>query len=199
MISFKAPRSYVRAGATRYLVNPIARAMVSLGITPNYLTLLGLIITIGSAPLIATGHLIEGGAVMLGGSLLDMFDGAVARVSHKTTAFGAFLDSVSDRIGEIAVLSGMLVFYVKTDSDTGVYLAFGTLSVSLLISYLRARAEALGIQGDVGLMGRPERVIVLGIGLLTMILIPALWIVFLLSLITLIHRTVHVAKNVSKR
>jgi CDP-diacylglycerol--glycerol-3-phosphate 3-phosphatidyltransferase len=195
----KPPRLYARFAATRYLINPIARAMIVMNITPNFLTVTGLIITISSAPLIAGEHLVLGGLVMLGGSLLDVFDGAVARLSHKATPLGAFLDSVSDRIGEVAILFGMLAFYVRTDNDMGVYLVFGTLAVSLLVSYQRARAEGLGIPGDVGVMGRPERIIILGLGLLTPFLIIALWVVLTLSLITLIHRTLHVAKNTPSR
>ncbi|MCH6552273.1 MAG: CDP-alcohol phosphatidyltransferase family protein [Planctomycetes bacterium] len=133
-----------------------------------------------------------GGIVMLAGAAMDMYDGAVARLGGKESTFGAMLDSVLDRLGETAVLFGLLVFYVRAANDGGAYLAFGALAASLMVSYLRARSEGLGVPGDVGLMGRPERIVVLGAGLLLGYPAWALGIIAALASLTVVQRAVHV-------
>jgi CDP-diacylglycerol--glycerol-3-phosphate 3-phosphatidyltransferase len=128
----------------------------------------------------------------LGGSAMDILDGAVARLGNKETRFGAFLDSVTDRLGEAAALFGLLVFYVRQDHELGAYLAFGAVVISLMVSYLRARAEGLGIPGDVGLMGRPERIVVLVFGLVVGFPLYALGVLLTFATITMGQRIWHV-------
>ena len=127
--------------------------------------------------------------------IMDMFDGAVARITGKASTFGAFLDSVLDRLGEAAVLFGLLVFYIREGNELGAFLAFGTAVLSIMVSYSRARAEGLSVQGDVGLMGRPERIIVMGIGLLSKYPQYAMGVIMAVSAITITQRAAHVWRN----
>ena len=188
----KAPRLQARAWAARFVVEPPARALLALHIHPNAITATGFAVAIAAAYLLADGRMLAGGIVMLAGAAMDMFDGAVARLGGKASTFGAMLDSVLDRLGEIVVLFGLLVFYVRAADDTGAYLAFGALAASLMVSYLRVRSEGLGVAGDVGLMGRPERIVVLGAGLLLGYPAWALGIITALASLTVVQRAVHV-------
>ena len=187
-----APRLQARAWANRFVVAPPARLLLALHIHPNVITVAGFAAAVGAAYLLAEGRLLAGGIVMLAGAALDLFDGAVARLGGKESTFGAMLDSVFDRLSEIAVLFGLLVFYVRGADDVGAYLAFGALAASLMVSYLRARSEGLGVPGDVGLMGRPERIVVLGAGLLLGYPTWALGIIAALASLTVAQRAVHV-------
>ena len=187
-----APRLQGRAWANRCVVAPPARLLLALHVHPNVITVAGFAVAVGAAYLLAEGRLLAGGIVMLAGAALDLFDGAVARLGGKESTFGAMLDSVLDRLSEIAVLFGLLVFYVRGADDVGAYLAFGALAASLMVSYLRARSEALGVPGDVGLMGRPERILVLGAGLLLGYPAWALGIIAVLASLTVGQRAVHV-------
>lgn len=187
-----APRLQVRAWAARVVVEPPARLLLALHIHPNAITAAGFAVAVAAAYLLAEGRLWEGGIVMLAGAAMDMYDGAVARLGGKESTFGAMLDSVLDRLGEVAVLFGLLVFYVRAGDDAGAYLAFGALASSLMVSYLRARSEGLGVPGDVGLMGRPERIVVLGAGLLLGYPAWALGIIAGLGALTVVQRAVHV-------
>ena len=188
----RAPRLQVRAWAARFVVEPPARLLLALHIHPNAITAAGFAVAAAAAYLLAEGRLWQGGIVMLAGAALDMYDGAVARLGGKESTFGAMLDSVLDRLGEAVVLFGLLVFYVRGADDVGAYLAFGALAASLMVSYLRARSEGLGVPGDVGLMGRPERIVVLGAGLLLGYPAWALGIIAALGSLTVVQRAVHV-------
>ena len=190
--ALSAPRLQARGWANRVVVEPVARGLLALRIHPNAITLAGVAVAGGAAYLIGDGRLLAGGIVMLAGALMDLFDGAVARLGDKASSFGAMLDSVMDRLGEAVVLFGLLAFYVRGGNDLGAYLAFGALAVSFMVSYLRARAEGLGVGGDVGLMGRPERVVVLGAGLLLGFPAWALAIIVALGSLTVVQRVVHV-------
>ena len=189
------PRWHAKSWVARYVSTPVARMLLALHVSPNALTLLGLAVAVAAAYLLATGHLLIGGAVMLAGASIDMLDGAVARLSKRETQFGAFLDSVADRLSEAAVFFGLLAFYFDRSHSLGVFLSFGALVASFMVSYARARAEALGIPADVGFMGRPERVIVLGIGLLAGFPLYSLGIILGLALLTVVQRTIHVTRH----
>jgi phosphatidylglycerophosphate synthase len=191
-MTLPVPRIRAKALATRLVANPIARFLLALHVSPNVLTLAGLAVTGVAAYLISEAHLLAGGLVLLGGSAMDMLDGVVARLGNKTTRFGAFLDSITDRLGEAAALFGLLVFYARQDHELGAYLAFGAVVMSFMVSYLRARAEGLGIPGDVGFMGRPERIVVLVIGLVAGVPLYALGVVLALAAVTVGQRVWHV-------
>ena len=161
-----APRVPAKTWAVRFLSDPVARLLVALHISANMVTLGGFAVAGVAGYLLSEGLVWQGGAVMLAGAMMDMFDGAVARRTGQATTFGAFLDSVTDRLGEAVVFFGLLVLYVRDAHTLGAYLAFGAIVTSTMVSYTRARAEGLGIEGDVGIMGRPERIVVLAVGLL---------------------------------
>ncbi len=139
----------------RNIVKPIARAIASLGIHPNVLTITGFLVTIVSAFFYAMGNFIDGALVLLFAGLFDVFDGDVARLSNKVTRFGAFLDSTLDRFTEFFIFSGFAYYFRK--SFLIVLLVFTALFLSLMVSYTRARGEGLGYSTKKGPMDRPTR------------------------------------------
>ena len=159
-------RTVARRVFATHLEEPVARFLARLGVSPNALTLAGLVVSGASAYLISTGLLWAGGIVLLASGIFDLFDGAVARATGRDSRFGALLDSFADRVSEAAVLLGLLVLYMHRSSDEGLILVYLALVGSLLVSYLRARAEGLGIECRTGIMTRPERVVAIGIGLI---------------------------------
>ncbi len=176
-------------GSTLHLGEALARW----GLTPNLLTAVGLLLNLLVAAVIASGSLRVGGVLLLVASGFDMLDGAVARATGTVTKFGGFLDSTIDRYSESLVYGGVLVYLLGTDDfRTGSLLVFVATAGSLLISYARARAEAGGFKASVGLLARPERVLILAIGLLTGYVIPALWILAIGTHLTVVTRMTHV-------
>lgn len=190
-----ALRIPAKVWATRYFSHPIARVLLALHIGPNLLTFAGFLVACAAAWLLAEGVILWGGVVMLAGAVMDMFDGAVARLGGKASVFGAFFDSVMDRLGEAVVLVGIGVYYTREGHELGVLLAFGALVASVMVSYTRARAEGLGIEGDVGVLGRPERIVVLGAGLLSGFVLWALGIIAAVAGLTVLQRIWYVWKR----
>ena len=185
-------RTQVRNALARYFQDPGARFLHTLRLTPNAVTLLGLAMSLAAASLAAAEWLLASGLLLLVASAMDMLDGALARLSGKESPRGALLDSVSDRLAEAAVLMGLFILYLRTGSDRDAVLAFMVLVASFMVSYLRARGEGLGItMRETGLFTRTERVVVLVLGLLTNLIIPALAIVLALSTYTFSQRLYH--------
>lgn len=181
----------------RNMARRAAQIFVKTPITPNMLTLFGFVLNIGVAVLIATGHLVAGGIMVIVAGLFDMLDGALAKITNRVSDFGAFLDSVVDRYSEAVVLLGLFIYYYPQPGNQGlinVVLIYAILFGSMMISYARARAGALNIQNEVGLMARPERIVLIAIGLLfpTILLLPILWVLAIGTQITAIQRIVHV-------
>jgi CDP-diacylglycerol---glycerol-3-phosphate 3-phosphatidyltransferase len=171
----------------------LGEALARMGLTPNALTAIGLVLNLCVAAIIAAGNLRLGGVLLLVASGFDMLDGAVARASGTVTRFGGFLDSTLDRYSETAVYGGVLIYLLGTaDYRAGSLLVFVATAGSLLISYARARAEAAGFQASVGLLARPERVLILAVGLLVSQVIPALWILAIGTHLTVVTRMGHV-------
>ena len=170
----------------------VARQLARIGLTPNSLTLLGLAINAVAAYLAAVEQLLAAGLVVLFSGVFDLTDGALARISGRVTRFGAFLDSNVDRLSEIALFLGLLILYMRVNSVTEMILIFVALAGSLMVSYTKARAEGLGLRCDVGYFTRPERVIVLALGLIFNLVWLALWIVATLSAFTALHRIIYV-------
>lgn len=171
----------------------IGEALARLGLTPNMITVIGVLLSLLVAYVVATGHLVVGGVLFLVASGFDMLDGAVARAAGSVTKFGGFLDSTLDRYSEAIVFFGVLYFLLDTpDAKLGALLVFAATTGSLLISYARARAEAAGFHASVGLLARPERVVVLAVGLLIGQLLPALWILAVGTHLTVLMRILHV-------
>jgi CDP-diacylglycerol--glycerol-3-phosphate 3-phosphatidyltransferase len=154
----------------RRIAESIVRPLAAIGLTPNVATLLGLLLSAVTGGVLATGHLRVGGALALCAGIFDMFDGALARVQNRKTTFGAFFDSTLDRYSEGLVLLGVLLFAVgQPPSPTRTWVVVLTYVAglsSLMVSYAKARAEGLGLECKVGLMARPERVLLLAIGLM---------------------------------
>lgn len=171
-----------------YLVQPLAALLEKVGLTPNGATLVGLALSFVSAYLLFVGEFLLGGLLFLLSGLFDLLDGVLARRRKAVSPFGAFLDSVADRVGEAAVLLGLLGYYTRQDDFELVILVYLALVFSFLVSYLRARAEGLGLSGSGGLATRPERVVILAVGLLVDQVPIALGVVAALSLFTVGQR-----------
>jgi CDP-diacylglycerol--glycerol-3-phosphate 3-phosphatidyltransferase len=135
-------------------------------ITPNMLTLFGLVITGVGALLVAMGQLLVGGVVLAFAGLFDIFDGALARASGKVYRYGAFLDSTVDRYSEGVVYLGILIYFLDQHDGLRPIIVLIALAGSFLVSYVRARAQSLGFTCDVGILARPERVVIIVAGLL---------------------------------
>ena len=159
-------RAAARKALSAYFEEPVARLLSRLGLTSNSVTLLGLAVAGVSAYLLSIGYMWAGGVALLLSGVFDLFDGALARATGRASSFGALLDSAVDRVSETVVLLGLLIFYLQESSTEGVVLVYLALAGSIMVSYLRARAEGLGIECKVGIMTRPERVATLGIGLI---------------------------------
>ena len=143
------------------------------------LVVLGLVGAGISGYIIAVGNLWAGGVVMLVAGILDLFDGALARATGRASRFGALLDSVVDRLSEIVVLLGLLICYLDIGSSIGAVLVYLAVTGSVMVSYLRARSEGLGIENRGGIMTRPERVALMGIGLIVAHWVPTFMLVVL--------------------
>lgn len=158
MLDMRARKNVSRA------VDPIARVVARLGLSPTAITLTGMAIGLTGAVLIALGYLAVGCATMGFGALLDILDGVLARLTGRETIRGALLDSVTDRVGEIAVWSGLAYYLGSKGEPTLVMLAIVGICGSLVIPYVRAKAETFGVEGKGGWMGRAERLLVFGFG-----------------------------------
>ncbi len=192
-------REEFRGAVLRYLEIPGAKALNAVGLTPNSITLLGFLVCVAGAALVALGWPLYGGIVFLAGSILDLFDGALARLTGKASDFGALLDSVFDRLGEAALFVGLGLYYLLSDlPPTQLLLSMLAVLLGLVfsqgVSYLRARGEGLGAFTRSGVMTRTERVVILGAGLIVEGLAPVpvmvwvLWVIAGVSCFTLFQR-----------
>jgi CDP-diacylglycerol--glycerol-3-phosphate 3-phosphatidyltransferase len=193
-----AKSSGVRRTVGNYLTQPAVRFLARISITPSIITWFGFLLAVGAAALIVTGHLFAAGFVVLFAGFFDMLDGALARYTNQTTCFGAVLDSILDRLSEAVLLVGILL-YVGNQSSVAVLLVFLALFGSLLVSYIRARAEALDLECQVGLFTRAERVIVLALGLLLNQIVIALAIIVGFSFFTFGQRLIYVWQQTRMR
>lgn len=172
-------------------LEPYARRV---SISPNVISVAGFGITVLAAAVIPQ-HLQIGGLLILLGGLFDMLDGVVARTNGKASKFGALLDSTLDRYSDAAVFLGAAAYFHGIDHMAGAALSLGTLVGALLVSYVRARAEGLGIPCHVGLMERPERIVLLAFGCLTGWMFPVMIALFVLSHVTVLQRILHVSRH----
>jgi len=179
-------------------LEPLAELLLRMGLIPNALTMTGMVLSVGAGLAVIRGRLISAGFLLLAGGLCDILDGSMARRGGKSTVRGAFLDSTLDRISEIAVFFGLIIFYQGNVAfQAWIFLA---LTGSLMTSYARARAEGLGLSAKVGLLERPERVILLILALLLNSWTPLGrstldWVLVLLAIFTwftTMQRIVHV-------
>lgn len=185
----------IRTMARGYLhraLAPLVSLLAQLQLSPNQISIAGFFLTLISAQVLAMGYPLAAGVLFLLASSFDMFDGALAKLAKKVTPFGAFLDSTLDRLGEgvmFMAIAYRLALEGYTIAVTGVVLA---MLGAMLTSYMRARAEALGITCTTGWISRPERVILLGIGLIFDVLIEVVYLLAGLSLLTAGQRFFHV-------
>jgi CDP-diacylglycerol---glycerol-3-phosphate 3-phosphatidyltransferase len=175
-----------RGGVERTL-GPLGERLRSLGISADALTVFGLLSSVATAVLIATGHLGWAVVGVITTGVADLLDGAIARGSGQASPRGAFFDSVADRVSD-ALLLGGVAWYLAGDSPHMPVLAFAVGALSMIISYERARAESLGINARGGLMERAERFVFLSIGLAFGILVPVLWVMLVLTSFTAADR-----------
>lgn len=170
-------------------VKPIGEALRRTGLTPDHLTILGLVLGVAAAVAIGSGRLFLGVLLVVASALPDLFDGALANASGAASQRGAFFDSTVDRITDALLLGGIAWYFTATQSPQMVMLPFAVLAVSQFISYQRAKAESLGLDAKGGLMERAERIIVLCLGLLIPgLLVAVLWVMLVLTSITAIQR-----------
>jgi CDP-diacylglycerol--glycerol-3-phosphate 3-phosphatidyltransferase len=189
----------------RGAVQPLAVALARAGIQANWLTYLGFVLNVAVAVLVSQGWFGVGGAAFLIVNALDFLDGAVARAAGTAGAFGAFLDSVLDRYSEAVVFVGLIVWYAGQADPFAMTVAALAMAGSFMVSYCRARAEGLGLDCEVGLLQRPERIVVLGIGLMladvvnAMILVAVLVALAVLTNVTTAQRIRHVGRLFEER
>jgi CDP-diacylglycerol--glycerol-3-phosphate 3-phosphatidyltransferase len=182
-------------------------ALIESRLTPNAISITGLVLNVAAAVLVTQRYFFLAGLVFIAGSLMDMLDGRYSRMSGKGTPFGAFLDSTLDRIEEGVVLAAVAAYFSDRGDDLAVAAVVVTVLGSLMVSYTRARAEALGVECKVGLATRPVRVVILSAGLLFAkgaslgdfeLLEPAIYAMAVLTSITVVQRVFHVRSALNR-
>ena len=178
MPGLQTVRYAFRGSISRWFERPAVSLLVALKFTPSAATLVGLLIAGVAAYFVSRGDFLAGGVLVLVSSAFDLLDGGIARSTGKVSNRGALMDSVFDRVAEIVVLLGLAVYFLSGPDarDTGVVLGCVAVAGSLLGSYVRARAEGLGVKGTAGFLTRPERVVVTVVALVAGYPMVALWI-----------------------
>lgn len=178
MPGLQTVRYAFRGSISRWFERPAVSLLVALKFTPTAATFVGLLIAVIAAYFLSEGEFLVGGVLVLAGSVFDLLDGGIARATGRVSKRGALIDSVFDRVAELAVLLGLAVYFSSGPgaSQTGVLLAFVAMAGSLMVSYVRARAEGLGVKGTAGFLTRPERVVVMVVCLVAGYPMAALWI-----------------------
>jgi CDP-diacylglycerol---glycerol-3-phosphate 3-phosphatidyltransferase len=178
-------------------VRPIGILLRRTGLSPDHLTIVGLAIAAIAGVVIGSGHLIWGLLLVILAALPDLLDGALAKAQNTTSQRGAFFDSVIDRVADAFFFGGLAWYYATTKHPQLSILPFAIMAVSSVISYMRAKAESLGLDAKGGLMERAERIILLCVGLLLSkwLLLPILIIMLVLTVVTAIQRFVKVWKQ----
>src|SRR5215472_12700303 len=174
-----------------WLIDHIVRWLALSRIHPNVLTFLGLLINVWAAFLFSKGRFRWAALVVIAAGLFDMVDGRVARATDRVTRFGGFFDSVLDRYSDLAVFMGLLVFYASINRFFYIVLTAIVMTGSVMVSYTRARAECSIPKCKVGFLERPERVVLIIIGALSGRMAPVLWVIAVLSNLTVMHRMIY--------
>jgi Phosphatidylglycerophosphate synthase len=178
------------------ILDPIAGFLLKIGLTPNSITIFGVVLSAGVAVLIGFGYITWAGILIVVAAPMDALDGSMARLKGITSSFGAFLDSVTDRYSEMIILGGLLVYYLQQPQPLlPCLLVFLSAVGSVMVSYTKARAEALGYSAKVGLLTRVERVLVLAPCLILNIPMVALWILAVLANFTALQRILFVRRQ----
>src|SRR5215467_15359145 len=174
-----------------FLWKKIVAGFATLGINPNVLTFIGFCINVFAAYLLAYGYFRWAGLTVILAAIFDLTDGPVARLTGRVTPFGGFFDSVLDRYSDLCLLIGLLVYYGRIGRFWYVTLVAGVMIGAVMTSYARARAESLIPTCKVGFLERPERIVLILIGALFDRMAPVLWVTFVLSNVTVIHRMMY--------
>ncbi len=191
------------------IINAMVRGLASLGVPPNVLTTIGVMINVGCCVLFAVGEFFWAGIVLIIANIFDMLDGNVARLTGNVTKFGSFLDSSLDRLSDMVVILGIMIFYAGNSTQKSllnVTLAGIAMVGSVLVSYAAAKSESLGVKSNVGFLQRPERIVLLIIGALSTWdwasdfylfnrMPQVLWVLAVGSIWTFIHRMIHIWKE----
>lgn len=189
----------------RAILEPVARGFHALGLRPNHLTLIGLVLQLIVGALLATGRFTLGGLLLVFFSAFDAVDGTLARMTGQTSRFGAFLDATVDRYAEGFILGGLMIYFAGQGAQLQVALLVAGLIGSFLVSYTRAKAESVGVSCTVGILTRGERVFLLVVGLLFAnwrpfpslpdLLTVVLFLLAVLSNVTAVQRILHVRRT----
>ncbi len=182
----------------KFVVDRIIRAFVREGVNPNVLTSIGLLINLAAAYLFAVGYFRWAGLTVVMAAIFDLTDGPVARMSHRVTPFGGFLDSVLDRYSDLLLLVGLLVFYSRASRFWYVVLVAIAMIGAIMVSYTRARSENVIRSCKVGFLERPERIVLLIIGALADRMAPVLWVIAVFANLTVLHRIVHTYRETER-
>ena len=178
MPDLQSLRYRLRGSVTRWFERPAVSILVALKFTPSVATAVGLGIAVIAAYFVYQGEFFTGGVLVLFSSVFDLLDGGIARATGRVSRRGALMDSVFDRVSELTVLIGLAMYYTSGPdaNQLGVLLAVVAMSGSLMVSYVRARAEGLGVKGTAGFLTRPERVVIMVVCLLIGYPMASLWI-----------------------
>jgi CDP-diacylglycerol--glycerol-3-phosphate 3-phosphatidyltransferase len=179
----------------KYILDPVAGFLNRLGLVPNTVTLLGLAGNAIGAYFLATGQITVGGIIILLMGPVDALDGTMARLRGESTDFGAFVDSVTDRYSELVIFLGLMVYYLQQQNWLACALVYLAAAGSVLVSYIRARAQSVGMDTKVGIFTRVERFIVLAPCLIFNQPMIALWAIAILANFTALQRILHVRKQ----
>jgi CDP-diacylglycerol---glycerol-3-phosphate 3-phosphatidyltransferase len=184
----------------RRAFDPLTHGLQRLHVTPNQITVVGTVLNVAAAVLVAADRYVAAGVVFLVAGCFDMLDGALARLAKMVTSFGAFFDSTLDRLSEGVMLAAIAYRFAVQGRSVDVALVVLALLGSLLVSYTRARAESLGAECKVGIMSRPERIILIALGLFFSVLLPyAIYILVVLTAFTVVQRVVHTYRELRTR
>ncbi|MBI4761561.1 MAG: CDP-alcohol phosphatidyltransferase family protein [Chloroflexota bacterium] len=198
MTSKKTFTDYLRLWF-KWVLDPLGRLFLRLGLTPNMVTMLGLAGNTAGAYFLARGDLLTGGILIAVMTPIDALDGTMARLRGEASDWGAYVDSVSDRYSELIIYGGLMYHFLSVGDVTGGMLAFGAAAGSVLVSYVKARAEGLGYEARVGLLTRAERYLVLAPALVFNLIYVGLGILAVFANLTALQRIWHVRRLVHER
>jgi CDP-diacylglycerol--glycerol-3-phosphate 3-phosphatidyltransferase len=184
--------------ASMYPLRAIINASVALGIHPNVLTLIGVLVNVVAAWALAMDRFVLAGFIMIVANIFDFIDGKVAHITGKQSEFGAFWDSTLDRFSDLALFTGLIWLYADLGRKDYVLIATLTLIFSIMTSYARARAESLVQKCKVGFMERPERIVLFMIGAFTDRMAGVLWVILALSIVTVANRIYYTYLELNK-
>jgi len=200
--NYQIQRNKLKLYCNKLLYASLIPLLVKSKISPNTLTIIGFIFSIITMILISQGYLIISGILIIFSSIFDLLDGALARYTNNTTNFGKFIDAVIDRLSEIAIYGGLFIYFIN-DSNSLLIIFLSAIS-NQLVSYIKTKYESIGIEGDIGIFTRPERIVTLSLALIIgsfylYIFYLFMYISILLALISIMQRIFYAYINSEKK